>query len=203
MTPEYVLKRDSKPAHCSELSRERRYEYLTGELQYAEDYAEPGYNKPERGILFGNWNYASRKASDLLERMGYALEWSDEWTTCEDCGKAIRTSPNCYDWTPYYVEQDGAVCFNCVDWESYLESIEDRPSKAAMSHVNPADYGYMRVSDAGEYENGFHPGQNDNPEAILEALHECGVKRVLFRISSKGQFDISFETWRKAEEESE
>src|SRR5678816_1797897 len=39
-----------------------------------------------------------KRLSDLAEKAGYAVEWSDEWSTCDDCGKAVRTSPDSYGW---------------------------------------------------------------------------------------------------------
>ena len=35
--------------------------------------------------------------------LGRTKEWADEWSMCADCGKAFRTSPNSYGWTPSYV----------------------------------------------------------------------------------------------------
>ncbi len=67
-------------------------------IGYATDYAEPGYDTPKRGILFANWNRLPKDFDRILERAGYAIEWSDEWTTCEDCNKAYRTSADSYVW---------------------------------------------------------------------------------------------------------
>lgn len=79
-------------------------------LGYATEYAERGYVNPKKGILFANWNVFPKDFDRLLERAGYAVEWSDEWTTCEECNSAFRTSANSYDWEP---SGDGETCNDC------------------------------------------------------------------------------------------
>lgn len=171
-------------------------------LGYAPHYSEPGYDAPKRGVLFANWNCFPREIGDILERAGYAIEWSDEWTTCEDCGGAVRTQPDSYSWQRAYTMPDDCtiVCHACTDWQEHCASCEDNPHKAVSSDVNPADYGYVRLSDESAYENGWHPGQTDDPEKILAALHAEGKRGILFRVSGVGQFDMSFETWIRQED---
>lgn len=86
-------------------------------MGYAEGYAEPGYTQPAKGVLMANWNCLPRDLDRLLERAGYAIEWSDEWTVCEDCNKALRTEPNGYDWRPAYtiVDECAIVCTACAE----------------------------------------------------------------------------------------
>lgn len=183
-------------------------------FSFAPDYAEPGYNTPEKGIIFGNWNpvcgfdkpkeYQKRdpisKLARVLEYAGCELVWEDEWTTCGDCGKAVRTQPDCYSWTPYYkiVNECELVCLDCLDPENYLESIEDDATKACPPEWNPEQYGYVKHN--GDFETGFHPGQNDNPGTILKAMHAAGMRRVVFRIRGKGQFDITWQAYFKPED---
>lgn len=88
------------------------------DIQWAADYAEPGYSAPERGILFADWNphtfdnptKAERtmpRIAALAEHYRYEIEWSDEWTTCDNCYRAIRTQPDCYSWQPsYWFDED-------------------------------------------------------------------------------------------------
>jgi hypothetical protein len=171
-------------------------------VQFAAEYAEPGYTNPESGILFANWNACSRRVMDLLEQAGYECEWEDEWTTCGECGKALRTSPDSYSWLPSYVDYECEyICHDCIDPESYLESIEDNPRKAVTPDIDPTEYGYILLDDS--FENGFHPGQNDDPAKISKELHAKGYKRLLFKIDGKGQFDISFSVYHKPEGEEE
>ena len=166
-------------------------------VQYAAEYAEPGYSDPKSGILFADWNSCSRRVQDLLESAGYSLEWGEEWTTCGGCGKALRTSPDSYSWLPSYVADCGfLLCNDCVDPESYLESLEDSPRKAiTIDSIDPTDFGYILLDDS--FENGFHPGQNDDPVKISKDLHAEGYKHLIFKIDGKGQFDISFSVWHK------
>lgn len=213
MTPEYILRHSlSRKPHCAgphdvafeNWTPEHRATYLRAAeseieyMQYAPAYAERGYDDPAKGILFANWNYFSREVSDILERAGYAIEWSDEWTTCCNCGKALRTSADSYGWRPSYlcaVDDSDYCCIDCADIESVLESYEDNPNRAFNDHVNPADYGYEQIE--GDFENGWHPGQNDDPKAIFKRLREAGHDRILFTIDSVGQFDMRFSAWKK------
>lgn len=91
--------------YLQQLERDARAEVEN--IGYAATYAEPGYAQPARGVLFANWNRLPRNIDRTLERAGYAVEWSDEWTTCEDCGAAYRTEPDC--WTPA-----GGYCETCT-----------------------------------------------------------------------------------------
>lgn len=183
---------------------------------FASEYAEPGYTNPESGIVFGNWNPACgfsvpkaqqqkdpvTKLARILEKAGFELEWEDEWDTCSECGKAVRTQPDCYHWTSSFriVNECELICLECLekDTEGYLESIEDNPSTACPPEMLPANFGYTKFN--GTFETGFHPGQNDDPKKILEALHKEGKRHVVFRIKAKGQFDMDWEAYYKASE---
>ncbi len=221
LTAEYILKHDSKPAHCfsafvkgqgyigtsencsdyNEQLAKRRANELEN-MQWAAGYAEPGYTNPGRCILFANWNCFSRKVVDLLEQVGYAIEWSDEWTQCGQCGKAVRTSGDCYQWTPYYVIEEGEhTCLDCIDWESYLKSIEDNPHTACLPQCNPADYGYELLSDRNE--TGFHPGMNDDPVKMFKELEAQGKTGIVFRIDEQSQFYTTWQVWIKKEDSNE
>lgn len=103
----------------------------TSELEnmgYATGYAEPGYTDPKRGILFADWNVFPRGLDTLLERAGYAIGWSDEWSVCE-CGKACRTSPDGHDWKPSYnesmIEHGEFLCLECAPLETEEEEEEE------------------------------------------------------------------------------
>jgi hypothetical protein len=111
-------------------------------------YAEPGYSGDL--IATGNWNNvttynrqtnkfevvneAPKRIGDLLEKLGFEIEWSDEWTTCETCQKLVRTTGDSYSWTRAYIEDAGqeVMCRECVaeDPEPHLEAIENDHSRA-------------------------------------------------------------------------
>lgn len=197
MTPEYILRKSisCRPAHCSNDSAKRSLSEIE-DMQYASEYAEPGYTQPRKGILFANWNYFSNDVVRVLEAYGYEIEWSDEWTRCEDCGKALRTSPDCYSWQPSYFVLDGSeLCRECVPMEEYLESLEDNPRKAVNDHLDLAEFGYTQLQ--GGFENGLHPGMNDSPSKIFERFKNLGHKRLLFSIDEVSQFYSTFSIWEK------
>jgi len=206
MTPEYILRKSlCRKPHCANEGPEANTRCAISELEnmgYASAYAEPGYTQPDKGILFANWNYFPNEVTALLEQYGYAIEWSDEWYTCE-CGKAVRTTADSYSWQPSYVmlHECEIVCLDCLNGDAgeYLESLEDNPSTALnLPSINPADYGYELIQDG--FESGFHPGQNDNPKAIHAKLTAEGHTRILFVINSVSQFETDFQAWKHAEE---
>jgi len=201
LSPQYILRASlCREPHCAheENWKDRALSEIEN-LGWSSDYAERGYTAGVRGVLLANWNYFPRDIGDTLERAGFDIQWSDQWTTCGDCGKLVRTSGDCYSWQPYYVIENECelVCLDCVDWESYLESIEDNADAACMRACDPAKYGYRLVSEPREYQNGMHAGMTDNPTRILETLHTAGHKRIVFRIPETSQFYIEFETWEK------
>jgi len=169
------------------------------EVQWSPGYAEAGYSDTDKGILFANWNHVSRRVQDLLERAGYAIEWEDEWNTCEDCGKAVRMSADSYSWQPSYVLLDecSIVCNDCLNGHAseYLESLEDDHRTALNNRsIDPSEHGYTLHDE--QFENGWYDGQNDNPKAIYERL-KTSENHVLFEINSVGQFDIHFRAWTR------
>ena len=100
------------------------------EVSWAESYGEPGYDAPKLGIVFANWNNPDRYNREtghreevnkdgerfcrIFEKMGFEIEWSDEWYTC-DCGKAVRTVEDSYSWTPSYrIIRGELFCLECA-----------------------------------------------------------------------------------------
>lgn len=135
MTPQYILRKSlCRPAHCFssyvdgqgyigktchpdyKAQRDRKANQEIENLEWASDYAEPGYKTPEKGIVFADWNVFPTVVCSILERYGYEIEWSDEWSICGDCGKAVRTQPDGYCWKPYWNQElisNGEFC--CLD----------------------------------------------------------------------------------------
>ena len=139
------------------------------DIQFCPGYSEPGYTQPSLGVLLANWNgFAERHpvlidmrmpgstetvphqftgtAGDILEKFGYGVEWSDEWTVCDDCSKAVRTSPDSMCWTPsYYQRESEIVCKQCAldDMDSYIESLQNRPFKRDTWDTDFSPYGWL------------------------------------------------------------
>lgn len=169
-------------------------------------YAESGYTDPECGLIAtGNWNDVTSykdgkheivsnlpsRVGDLFEKMGLECEWSDEWSTCHECGKLVRTQPDSYSWKQsfHYVEAEGCLCVDCVekDPESFLYSLEGNCETASTLDINPKQYGYVRVN-AESYETGYYFRQDKHPAGIAKDLEEKGITRYLFTIDNNEQF---------------
>lgn len=201
MTPQYILQKSlCRPAHCFDSGdRARMASDEIENMDWSPSYAERGYQDSPNGILFANWNIFPSNIDKILERAGYAVEWSDEWAQCSSCGHAVRTQPDSYGWAPCYTIGDGEInCLACTDWQEHLERLEDDFNNCVNENCNPEDYGYRKI--AGDFESGFHPGQNDNPKKIWHDLADKGHRKIVFKISGRGQFDITFEALEKIPE---
>ena len=179
-----------------------------GVEDYASKYSEPGYQDPREAILFGNWNDRDgskdrKRFGNLAEYAGFELEWSDEWSTCCDCGNAVRTSPDSYGWQRSYTDHDcEIVCVECLtdDPAGHLARLEDDPEVCnTIDRINPNAHGYVRYN--GVFESGFHPGQTDNPREIFKRMQSEGLTRIVFNLESVGQFDARFTAWHAAEDD--
>lgn len=188
------------------------------EIRLCEGNAEPGYD--DDIVALGNWNVIDtydrsmqkrvdliggnlpERLSDAFEKIGVSIEWGDEWCTCDNCGKAVRTSPDSYGWKAAYtaVNDCEVYCSECTlqEPEEYLESIEGDYNKACTLDVDLAAYDYVKVS--GTFENGLHHGQADSPKLIAKALERMGINRYLFSIDDVGQFDARFSAWVHVDE---
>ena len=184
----------------------------------SEDYSEPGYSKDEGKelIFFANWNGIDEDIMEQIEE-NFMVEWSDEWYQCCDCGKAIRTQPDCYHWQPYYhmFNECEPVCFDCISdnaglQESLLEDfiikgneidIDKDSANFRLLQINDfelEDHGFKVLNDE-HYENGFHPGQNDDPKIILKNLDVSFLEsnQFLFKQSEQNQFYMKFDLYSK------
>lgn len=135
------------------------------------------------------------RLSRLAERAGYTIEWEDEWLICE-CGKAFRTSGDCYGWTMYGAVYDGDYqCGDCIleDPEAYLESLEGDSSHAVtIDDLDLEEHGYKDINPEESFQNGWYGGQCANPGTMASSLREAGIERFIFRIDDVGQFDCRF-----------
>lgn len=195
---------------------------------YAHDYADPGYQLEHghHGVVFGNWNPRRFPRGDdapltkeenigprlaaAFEWLGYDLQWSDEWTRCGECYRAMRTQPDSYGWTMFGAWVDDACeyfCADCLraDMATSLEPYHDAPHNAVTwatsADMMAAGWTQYAPEDPHAYENGWHPGQTDDPAEILAEIKRSQEedRPVVFLIDGVGQFDMRFSAWVRDE----
>ena len=184
---------------------EQLSEYIVEEHDYFEGtasyYLEPGYSDPDKGILLADWNYVPQLHQDILEHVGYDLEWSDEWMIT-DTGGAVRSTPDSYEWQPSYIlTPDGDLLTSEDDPEEVIAAaVCDDPAQSpkAFPHwLNPADHGFFPLHEGKDipFRSGFHEGMTDNPEDQLrEAFAEWAECEVAF-VTAPSQFYTEWEAW--------
>lgn len=123
--------------------------------------------------------------------------FSDSYAACAECGNLVETSPTHYGWQPMYAEFEfgGYTCAECVrqDFaEEYIVQHVNAHRRLLNAYViDPAEHGWVDLEL--RMETGYHHGQNDNPQAVVEALAPQGVD-CLFT-GSVGQFDVNWTVW--------
>lgn len=184
--------------------------------------AQRRYDEPDGAqVVAANWNGpVMERAARLFEEAGAAILWCDEVDQCAECYGAIDTSPHSYGHRPEYVRLDdgAAICISCLLYADpdrpeegysdlladYLAQYEDDASRAVPYHITEEileELGYRKLpnpntpSFTGDYETGWHPGQDDSPGAVFDYRQRQGYRRLLFRISSHGQFDTRWQAW--------
>lgn len=208
-----VYKADRLIAAARRIAKHRTaINYIDEVCIHTQGYAEPGYDGEV--IATGNWNSVGDKfnnqtgkfeggdktparLSEALEKLGIRIEWSDEWSSCDACGKLCRTTADSYGWTPSFtiVNDCELICHNCLDPAEHLSSLEDNPNSCnTISRINPEDYGYTWLA---EYQHGFYPGQTDNPREIIKDWQEKGYEGIIFNMDRVGQFDQHFSAWAR------
>ncbi len=185
--------------------------------EMSHDYSEPGYSLDEGKdlIFFADWNQV--KDEEIMDQIeeNFMVEWSDEWYQCCDCNKSIRTSPDCYQWQPYYhlFNECEPVCFDCISDNAGLQEtlIEDYvikgneidPEKDSVNfrllQIDNFDLEKhcFEVMNNHHYENGFYHGQNDNPVKIFKNMNQSFLEsnHFIFKQSKQSQFYIKFDLY--------
>lgn len=136
------------------------------------------------------------------------VDWgfSDEWTTCDHCGRAIHTQADSAFWKPdFWADYDYGemLCGDCVREDdptkkNYLDFLTNNPSHAntILSDKELRDAGYDKLNTE-DYANGWY-GKKDDPKEILKnALDESHDGEFIFSISSQNPFETSFDLWAK------
>ena len=170
------------------------------QCEFAEEYGEPGYTHPGKGVLFANWNRVPKLLADRLEAQGYELEYSDEWYV--DCdktpAKAWRTSPDHHGWESRVRACDGYMLTPDSDPQKWIDGSINENSKPLPSWFDDTEletrgFGVLEQPDK---EVGFHPGQNELPEHFTPALRKEGFDFVL-QVTGRGQFDVAYRVWTR------
>lgn len=145
-----------------------------------------------------------------LEAQGVELEWHDEWMIDYENDKAWRTSGDSYSWQPSVIyTDDGNPLTPDSDPDDVITYVVNEPSRCITSPFGGArllmDHGFTPWPVGAEpFENGWHPGQNDDPTAITLAIRAELVDDVdiAFAIDENGPFYIRFSAYvRSADDE--
>lgn len=201
---------------------------------YASTYGEPGYGDDRTtAVILGDYwhrqgtrlaNRANRRDGTVdklsswdrthprlmaqLEAQGIETQWYDEWVVIDD--RAYRTQGDCYGWQPSYLYGDGDPWVPDADddgdVETVVEEVKDDPSTA----INLAQFSAETLERVGfehcngRFENGWHPGQTDDPRVILPKWQaQYPTCEFVFIITDIGQFYMSFHLFRRETESEE
>lgn len=171
------------------------------------------YQKPDTRageFEYTEAGYIIKKVQDIISAMyKVEFEWEDEWTNCQECNRVVRTSADSWGWEAYFVilRDSELYCIDCV--KKSRDLLEDtvaecrNSSKKGMKKfwgIDVSGFGYRKVLGT-DFEAGLHPGQNDNPRAILSAMRGKGFY-CLFEIDDVRQFDMDFSLYIAREDES-
>lgn len=169
-------------------------------------------------VIFGDWNSRNKfveiarevlgienlKDHELERMMEAEFVFSDEYTTCDDCGTVIAYNRDVSS-RPQYFEGDGFIC--CLDcfereWDYQKEYLERRinnynNANELLSNEQLKELGFTRYNVT-PFVNGLYEGQDDNPEKIYNELKDK-YEDILFSIDSYGHFETEFSVWVRGE----
>ena len=173
------------------------------EIQWYQGWADNEYGSTAVGVVTGNWNNVEGDTAsvmsrlfDIFEGLGFDCEWSDEHSSCGDCGKLMRTSPDSYSWNPEFVVGDGEItCTACMadEWPAQLEALAHCRGELSvgLSICDPSLHGYRPVVVLRYGFDGWH-----NVEQCKSELDACGVGLGYFLQRLEGrQFGGSALVW--------
>lgn len=126
--------------------------------------------------------------NELLGDWGF----SDEYSTCSNCGKILRTSPDSYCWTPDYIQtEDGELfCMDCIDLNDILEEYANKLKSLPYEIQKQAINQDLLIELDFKYENGLHSGMNDDPKIIIKTFKKAGID-LWFNVNPS-QFYVEF-----------
>ena len=113
-------------------------------LQWYSEYCDG--SDSGKGIIATDWNDAPgddtlKRIGDILERLGYVLDWDDTTIGCEHCNNAICTQPqHMLDYNHFHCFDGWIVCEGCIlagnDLDEYCEEIAQE-GKIDRFNVDP------------------------------------------------------------------
>lgn len=140
-----------------------------------------------------------------LASQGVELEWHDEWMVDRHSDKAYRTQGDSYHWQPSVIyTDDGDPLTPDSDDEDVIEYVVNDPSRCV---TEPFGGGAMLVRNGfervnGGFENGWHPGQDDDPRAITDVIRRLygDDVEIAFAIDENSQFYTRFSAYVRRED---
>lgn len=136
-----------------------------------------------------------------LEEQGVNFVWYDEYTIDYSRNRAWRTSASSYHWEPAVAYLDGDIITPDDDWDTWLDWAKDSTDRCLTTEMVPELFSLLRASgfeQYGErYESGWHPGQDDTPEKVRDAMiREHGpLIDFVFTIAENSQFYTKWCAW--------
>jgi hypothetical protein len=148
-----------------------------------------------------------------LERVGANIEWSDEWYRCDGCQRAVRAQSDSYMWKPSFaiLNECEPICHDCLRdmgedaLTDYIGDAHKCVTWCEPSHVESFGFVKWEPDDEHTYENGWHPGQDDDPQSIYDAIlarYDAEGKdapEILFFLDESSQFYIRFSAYVREE----
>lgn len=176
--------------------------YYKWAITYYNEYGRDAFKEMRLEILHGQPPY---EIPEGLIELSDVIEWGfdDEYSTCGNCGKVIKTSISYYGDKPRYAILDCDIfCGDCIA-ENYEEEYINERINDAKNAINTAIISEDRLEELGwkkmktSFESGLRKGQNDKPKDVLEKF---GKHRDVLFTYETGQFDINFWAWVKKHE---
>jgi hypothetical protein len=177
------------------------------EIDFGEWQEEDIYTN--KAVVVANWNNLPAALPDYINRLNIDIAYSDECLYCE-CGKYMNLAPGSYGWVSNFIRTDSdIICRKCIENDPSLITDNEFQDNYFINNDDVAlpfwtvnlieKDGFVRYEE--DYESGWHDGQTDTPESIIQDIEDIDKYERLWVIDGKGQFDIDFSLYlRKIEE---
>ncbi len=138
---------------------------------------------------------------EQMKSQGYEFEWYDEWAIDHEAGKVYRTQGDSYMWRPSAIYDEGGELMTAdTDLEVWLEWLLDEPGRRCLptniidiSQLEEVGFFRWPEPDSDDFENGWHPGQTDDPAKILAEIARTHPDHdAVFVLTENSQFYSKF-----------